>query len=186
MYVSINREALVFCHKHPEHAVVNGLVTIELSHVPVSVIPLGVRSFDDFTDMEIRLLHAHTTGKKIESFSLPHLVSELLNVALALPESDVNPFEVKYQASGISKTDKSFYKYVKGAYSPNKVEDLFIPPPLDVTTHVPVKPVTKAAPPTPVNTPPRHQNAPHAPQFTQPLPTWHPLYKAAQAQGNKV
>ena len=177
MYASIDREALVFRHKHPEHAVVNGLVTIELSHVPVCVLPIDEKSFGTFTDLELRLLHKHTTGKKLESFSLPHLIKELVSVALLLPDTDANAFEVKYQASSIAKGDKSFYKYVKGSYAALKVVDLFTPAALDVTTPVRVN-VALLMGALPFKAPaPKHQNATPAPQFTQPLPTWHPLYK---------
>lgn len=180
MYVLLDRENLVFRHKHADHSVISALATIEVSHVAVCILPIDEKSFSRLTDLELRLLHKHTTGKKLEGIFLPKLLKELVDVALALPDSEVVAFEVKQQAAKISMGDSGFYRYVKGSNVATRLQDLFTPPAITVDTPVVKKPAPVQAP-APVPTPTATTVKPAtAVKFTQPLPTWHPAYKALQ------
>jgi hypothetical protein len=176
MYILIDRENLTFVHKHLDHTVVSMLATIEVSHVATCIMPIEEKAFSGLTDLELRLLHKHTTGKKLEGIFLPKLIKELVEVALALPESDVIPFEVRQQAQKISPNDSGFYRYVKGSFSATRLQDLFMPALLTTDTPVMVKPVMVKPVAVPRAAPVRTTTA-FKP--VQPLPTWHPAYKSA-------
>lgn len=129
MYVLADLENCVFRHAHPDHSVIAALAHIEVAHCAVSIFPTErPADFPDFTDLEMRLLYQNTTGHKFEGFSRLHLFELLLETVRKLPESDVNAFEVKMQASKIEFKDSGFYRYVKGAYSAARSQTLFTPP----------------------------------------------------------
>lgn len=176
MYILIDREQMAFRHKHPEHAVVSGLATIEVSHCSVCIFPIddNGRGFQEFTDLELKLLYQNTTGHKFEGFSRLHLIEMVLDAARRLPVTRAKALEVQQQATKIAFTDEGFYRYVYGSYTASKEEDLFEPPALvvlpgavlDVAVQVQAAPQARAKPLAP------------APQFTQPLPSWHPAHKS--------
>lgn len=172
MYILIDMENMVVRHKHPDHSTVSSLAKIELSHTVAKVIPIGTNTIHDLTEMEIRLLHSHVTGQKIVAAQLYTVREELRKALEALPDSDVNMFEVKQQALKIPLHDQGFYRYVKGSYTAQKVPALFLPTPIDTSTPAHVAPVVPVVVP---------QEAPKtAAQPVQPvgvLPSWHPAYK---------
>jgi hypothetical protein len=179
MYVLIDRENMVFRHKHPEHAVVSDLATIEVAHCAVTILPIldnGI-GFFDFTDLELKLLYQNTTGLKFTGFSRLHLLELTLATARCLPVSDVKPLEVRQQAMKIKFEDSGFYRYTRGAYTAKRQEDLFEPTALVVLPRA----IPDAVIAGPVAVPKATNPPPTAPVFTQPLPVWHPLYKAQRA-----
>lgn len=127
MYVLVDRDKLVFRHAHPDHAVVSALSTIEVAHCAVCILPADPACMNTFTDLELRMLYQNTTGKKLEGYFRPALCKAVAELAMGLPVSDVNPFEVKQQASKISINDAGFYRYVKGAYTSARLQELFEP-----------------------------------------------------------
>jgi len=128
MYVLIDRDRLVFCHKHPEHSVVSNLATIELGHIRATILPIDSgQAFGDFTTLELRWLYQNTTGHKFEGFSHLHIQELVLGVARALPVSDVNAYEVIRQAISCASDTTGHYFYVKGAFTPAKCSGLFEP-----------------------------------------------------------
>lgn len=131
MYVLIDRDRLIFCHKHHEHAVVSNLATIEVAHSIATILPLtDPNCFREFTLLELRLLYQNTTGHKFEGFSHFHLQEMVLAVARALPTTDANAFEVSRQALACATDELGSYRYVKGAYNPARNAVLSEPPPL--------------------------------------------------------
>lgn len=176
MYALIDMDEMVIRHKHPDHSTVSSLGKIELSHCKAKVIPVELGALSELTDMEVRLLLAHVTRKEVAKGLLHALTRELLAALQALPDSNVNVFEVKHQAAQIPLSDRGFYRYVKGAYKAQRLEELFTPNAIDVTT-----PAHVAAAQAPA--PAMHQQAvktvAQAPQLPAVLPSWHPAHKSA-------
>lgn len=176
MYVLIDMEDMVVRHKHPDHGTLSSLAKIELSHTKAKIIPVTTEAVSTLTDMELRLLHSHVTGEKITPAPLHRITKEALEVLRQLPDSNVNAFEVKQQADKIAMKDSGFYRYVRGSYTAKKVEELFLPDPVDVNS--PPHVATVAPAPTAA---PREQGktVAHAPQLPSVLPAWHPASKRA-------
>lgn len=138
MYVLVDREALVFRHKHSDHSTIHGLSHIEVAHCATYITPIdGPTDFLSLTDMELKMLYQNTTGHKLEGFSRPYMNESVLAVARALPESDVRPLEVRQQADKIKMDDSGFYRYVKGAYKAARLQELFVPEPLHADAPAP-------------------------------------------------
>lgn len=138
MYVLVDREALVFRHKHSDHSVIHGLAHIEVAHCATYVTSIdGPTDFLSLTDMELKMLYQNTTGHKLEGFSRQHMNQSVLAAARALPESDVRTLEVRQQADKIKMDDSGFYRYVKGAYKAAQLQELFVPEPLCANTPAP-------------------------------------------------
>ena len=162
MYVLVDRDKLVFRHAHPDHAVVSALSTIEVAHCAVCILPADAACMNTFTDLELRMLYQNTTGQKLEGYFKPSLCKAVAELAMGLPVSDVNAFEVRQQASKISVNDAGFYRYVKGAYTPARLQDLFEPQPLQAVPGATPTP-TPPAPPTASASAPAATVAPPAP-----------------------
>lgn len=179
MYVLIDMEDMVIRHKFPDHPTLSSLAKIELSHVRAKVIPVSLAGVGELTDMELRLLHSHVSKTTITKAVFHRLVNEVLELLKGLPDSNVNPFEVKHQAAQIGLRDSGFYRYVKGAYKAALVTELFTPPAIDVTTPahvaqvVPVAAVVVVVPQQPVKTVQQPLQTPAV------VPSWHPAYKPA-------
>jgi hypothetical protein len=173
MYVLVDRDKLVFRHAHPDHAVVSALSTIEVAHCAVCILPADPACMNTFTDLELRMLYQNTTGKKLEGYFRPALCKAVAELAMGLPVSDVNPFEVKQQASKISINDAGFYRYVKGAYTPARLQELFEP---EALVAVPGA--------TPASVPPAPPGA--TPASTPAAPIAPPATIAAPRGGNKA
>lgn len=149
MYVIVDRENLVFLHKHPRHDIIQDLRHIEVSHWKSITFPVdGSPKMLNFTDLELVLLYQNATGEKLHTgFSRLQLQQLVLDVAKQLPCSDVVPWEVTLQANSIPGDSEGFYRYVKGSTKPAKLEQLFVPPPLRSTGGaVPAANAPKAAP----------------------------------------
>lgn len=138
MYVLVDREALVFRHKHSDHSVIHDLAHIEVAHCATYITSIdGPTNFVSLTDMELTMLYQNTTGHKLEGFSRQHMNQSVLAAARALPESDVRPLEVRQQADKIKADDSGFYRYVKGSRKAAQLQELFVPEPLCANTPAP-------------------------------------------------
>ncbi len=135
MFVSVDRENLVFLHKHTRQDVVSGLVDIEAPHVATSVIPCEQPAdFRGFTDYELLKLYKHSTGTNNPvGYYRPGLENLCLKAAQSLPCNDATAWEVDRQRHAIAENDPGRYRYVKGSLSPAPVEDLFETVPLRAT-----------------------------------------------------
>ena len=178
MYILIDRAVMSVRHKHPDHSVVSNLATIEVAHCAISIFPIddNGQGLQQFTDLELKLLYQNTTGHKFEGFSRLHLVEIVLDAVRRLPVSKVKAFEAQQQAAKIAFTDQGFYRYTPGAYVANRQGDLFEPPALTV---LPGAALDVAAVQAPAIVQECTKTPIAAPQFTQPLPTWHPAYRGA-------
>lgn len=140
MFVSVDKELLKFCHKHPDHSVLNGLVHIELPHCRSGVYRVDIAcTFPDLTDLDLTLLYRNSTGHKFTGFSRLMLVELVLKTARAIPESDVVAREVLAQAACIGEKDRGAYRYEKGAQYPTELDGF------DVVTALQADPEVVAA-----------------------------------------
>jgi hypothetical protein len=138
MYILIDREHLVFRHKHSDHITIQALAHIEVAHCATFITPIDSPvNFLRLTDLELRMLYQNTTGQKLDGFSRVHMNESVLAVARSVPESDVRPAEVRQQADKISMDDSGFYRYVKGASKAAKLQELFLPKPLHAEAPAP-------------------------------------------------
>lgn len=128
MYVSVDKEHLIFLHKHPNGTVVSLLAFIEAPHVAVSVFPCTeARDFKRFTDLELLKLYQNTTGGANPGFYRPGLEQICLNAVQALPETKAVAWEVDVQSRTIADGDCDRYVYVQGSMKPAPVNELFAP-----------------------------------------------------------
>lgn len=176
MYALLDMDDMVVRHKHPDHSTLSSLGKIEVAHSKVKVIPLTPAGVSQLTDMEVRLLLSHVTRTAVPKGLLHTLTRELLTALQALPDSDVNAFEVKHQAAQIPLRDSGFYRYVKGAYTAKRLEELFVPAAIDVTTPAHVAAVVPSPAPVPQQAP---KTVPQQLQLPAVLPSWHPAHKSA-------
>jgi hypothetical protein len=164
-------DGMVVMHAHPSPEVVRHLAHIEVAHTSTAIVPAAGPW--TFSYLELKLLYQNTTGENHDGFSRPHLEALVTDAMQRLEPSDVKPFEVQQQASKISAADSGFYRYVKGSFTAAKLQALFEPA-ARTTTPGTVAPAASAAPPGQAP-----KTSGQAPQFTQPLPSWHPAYKTA-------
>lgn len=148
MFILVDRDALVFRHAHEDRTVVSALATLEVAHCAVTIVEAGAGCLAHLTDLELKKLYENTTGAKWTSFYRPALVDAVSALALALEQSDVNGYEAKQQAAKIRLDDQGFYRYVRGAYTPARLQALFLPPARTVAPGtVPSAPAAGHAPP---------------------------------------
>ena len=155
MYITIDTERMAICHKAEDYEVAAGLAHIELSHTSVHIMPGDYpAAFNGMTDLELKLLYRNATGNEFEGYSHPHLIAAVCQVTKALPHTDAVPAEVAQQCRKINISDRSPYRYVKGSYTPARLQDIFQPLPLQasaarVAAIPPAGPVPAAAHATP-------------------------------------
>ena len=135
MFLSIDKENLLFLHKHPKQIVVSLLAEIEAAQVPISIIPCdGPAAFAYFTDLELLKLYRNTTGSDRPGFYRPGLEMACYCAAAAVPISDVIAWEVDLQWRSIPVGDRDGrYKYIKGSPIPQRVDELWQCNPLKAT-----------------------------------------------------
>lgn len=129
MYVCIDRDNMQFLAKHPDHTRLSHLANIEAAHVSVFIAPCDdPRDFNQFTDLELRLLYRHTTGGDPSTAHRPMMLAHCVALAQQLPEREINGFDVEVQSNSIPDDDKTGrYAYVPGASKPQRKADLFEP-----------------------------------------------------------
>lgn len=126
MYVSIDKQHLLFLHKHEHQRIVSQLVNIEAPHLHTAVFPCNQASdFGNFTDWELKKLYENTTGSKAQGFYRPGLEMLCFTAAQALTETKANALEVDLQSRTISFNDKTIYAYQFGDFKPRPVAELF-------------------------------------------------------------
>lgn len=149
MYVLIDLERMAVLYKHSKRAVLDNLAHIELNYCASAIIPadkFGEGYFKSMTDLELKTLLLNTTGRKLETFSRLHLLEQVFDALKAVPESDVQPFEVSLQADKIPFTCQKNYKYTKGSNKPVEVAELFVAPPLKALDNPPKQPTAAPKP----------------------------------------
>lgn len=180
MYISIDKQRMAICHRHPLRSVVNNLVTIELGLTPTSVIPDDSEIyFSDFTFSELRLLYENATGKKFTGFSTPLLAQQLLEVIKQLPIVDAVSYETAAQALAVRNNKLDFFQYVKGSAKPRASIGLFEPTAIKATGEEIIAALPAVAPVPLATLLPRTATPAPAAQITGGYPVWHPLHKTA-------
>lgn len=125
MYVSIDLNGLRFLHKHSDVKTVCNLVHIECPDLDVAVTPCDISGFvSDLTMLELAMLYRNTTGHDHSAANSASLRGVLADLGQRLPCTDADPFEAEQQAAKLS-GQHSPHKYVRGAYTPGKVLELF-------------------------------------------------------------
>lgn len=129
MYVLIDRDNMRFFAKHDDHLVLSYLAEIELAHVAVFICPGDEpRDFNQFTDLELRLLYKHTTGSDHSNAHRPGLLAACASLAQQLPtRTPLNKFELEVQSKALSNDDTGRYLYAPGASRAQRMPDLFEP-----------------------------------------------------------
>lgn len=164
MYVSLDKQKMRVVHKHQSVTVVCGLVHIELPDAPADICPEDM-VVKHKTDLEIKLLFRSCFPGEADHIPVSDMKSRILQFVEAMPETDVDPGEVKRQADSIRDNDKKPYQYVKGAFRPARPAELFAEgseqhsAPAAASATVPANPVARpvrpAAAPRPANSAPR-------------------------------
>jgi hypothetical protein len=126
MYVSVDKENLVFMHKHSVQKVVSYLADIEAPDVHTVVMPCdSPLDFKGFTDLELNKLYRNTTGSTHPGFYRSGLEALCAAAAAALPETKAVAWECELQAKAIPAKDTAPYRYVYGSTAPAPVGELF-------------------------------------------------------------
>ena len=124
MYVSLDKQKMRVVHKHPSVNVVCGLVHIELPDAPADICPEDM-VVKHKTDLEIKLLFRSCFPGEADHIPISDMKSRILQFVEQMPETDVDPGEVKRQADSIRDNDKKAYKYVKGSFRASRPAELF-------------------------------------------------------------
>lgn len=138
MYVMINQDAMCVRHKHHDLHAICAVTEIEDAHCRAHIIGVDTgKGLDSFTDFELKHLYLNTTGETFPFYSRDYLIKSLLGILQQLPESDINKFEAQQQASKISLSDDGFYRYVRGSFTPAKLQELYVTPPMTTVWKAP-------------------------------------------------
>lgn len=114
-YISVDRDRMVFLHKHEALDVVCNLNWIETRHAPVYIFCADdMGGYNHMTDMELKMLYRNTTGFDHNIENREALLQILYDLAHRLPANDVHVFELDAQARKIDRDDENFYMYCKG------------------------------------------------------------------------
>lgn len=118
MYVLIDRGQKAITHKHAEREVLNALAWIECSNDAVTL-PIGNPKHwaESFSVIELRLIYKHATGADLKGYGNALAVA-CNDMARRLPESVVNPVEVRAQRKCIMDGDKAHFEYQPGMLKP--------------------------------------------------------------------
>jgi len=126
MYVTIDRSNLRVMRKHQNQRALSYLTVIEAPHVVTTVCcAYGVTFLHGYTDLEKRKLYCNLTGEKTCVWSGDHITAVLMELVQRLPEDNINPIEVRAQASRLADGDDEIYIYVPGKLVPQAAPDLF-------------------------------------------------------------
>jgi len=140
MYVSLDRSAGRFLHKHENFDVVCNLDFIVSggsgAHIDVTPIDHVLNALAHWTDMECALLYRNTTGEPQSQFIGITLRAALQELADRLPVTDAIPSEAEAQAAYVEKHLEAHemqdigdppdsYVYVKESSTPGRKPDLW-------------------------------------------------------------
>lgn len=125
MYVTIDKERLVFLRKHEDNNVLANVAWIESHDVPIALVPAdSVKSFTTFSELELKTLYSNTTGHEFTG-KYGALVQIMADIARRLPDDEINAFEADTQAAAVKEDSDKHYKFVPGSVSPGRVRGLF-------------------------------------------------------------
>lgn len=161
MYISINRKAGRFVHKHDSLRTVCDLDFIQGgAH---DVFPIESSGFvRDYTQDDLQRLYRNTTGGDNSPYQGDALRNVLAELATRFPSTDANSFEADRQAHWIetfaswrSSDEDGSFQYVRGAGKPAKASAQLEPPALVTLTReeAATAAVRKRVPPAPVHEP---------------------------------
>lgn len=152
--ILIDMDAMCVRYKHQRMKCLTDLMHIEMSHVRAKVVDLiDIKSFNDFTDLELLLLHKNLCGQKFVG-GRTLLKQTVYDLCLALPESAVNGIELTVQALRIAMDDDSFFAYQPKSIYPKPLEEAYNAPALTaVLGAAPIQAPAQAvtAPPSPAS-----------------------------------
>jgi hypothetical protein len=130
MYISIDRSAGRFLHKHPDFNTVCNLAFIEAPDAHVDIAPVDglLAALAHWTELECSLLYRTTTGEPQSPYIGTTLRAALQELGDRLPVTDATALEADCQAAYVDKIlpeERSGYLYVKGAHIPARKPDLW-------------------------------------------------------------
>lgn len=127
MYILIDRNQMAITHKHSDRRVLAGLSWIECTNAGVTMALTNIRPLQEFTTSELKRLYQNATGAELKAYA-NQMAQAVLDAAKRMPETVAKLEEVEAQMKLISDGDKSSFKYVHGAMSPESCPGLFEPP----------------------------------------------------------
>jgi pyruvate/2-oxoglutarate dehydrogenase complex dihydrolipoamide acyltransferase (E2) component len=128
MYISIDRSAGRFLHKHPDFNTVCNLAFIEApdAHVDVAPVDSLLSALAHWTELECSLLYRTTTGEPQSPYIGTTLRAALQELGDRLPVTDADAWQASAQAGYVEHCGVPHgYLYVKGSSIPVRKPDLW-------------------------------------------------------------
>lgn len=154
MFALVDMEKMCVCYKHPVQKSLTDLMHIEFPHCTATVIDANDPAFQNFSDLELKLLYKNTCGQPYEMYGREGLIKNLTELFKLVPESALDVGRISSQSSLIEREDFKLYKYNPDGNVP-KIQD----------NPLALKPLTASASFAPIHYP---STAPQTPPASEP------------------